>query len=185
MKLTKQDEQYVLIFTYATQLLINRGREDAMDDDEQPIMALAIDKDALRKALEEDGTISANDSTALDDFLEYDAVYDDLEDIANEAINEGKFAFAVVNGMDEMFFPDAPDQAAMQALWEYMRSETLFEHIRRLLTTSGNVDKHIRVEGGCLVFGYGIQGRSVRNLLTAVGETTIVPNKHPFTIKEA
>lgn len=180
--------KYVEIHTYATQLLMDEGsfEGDYGDYDEQPIMAIAVEANWLAKTLYKSGDLPNEDLDDLENFLDNVACYDDLEDVAIEAINKNKFAFAVVNNeKDAIFFPNNPDSLAMQALWEYMRSETVFQHIRRVVSDPKKVNRYILAEGGNLVLDGRVFGPTVKGLLAALGEKTTVVSQDPYTIKEA
>lgn len=125
------NKKFVLVPTYTPEYLLS---EDAKYQDERPIMHIAIDLNWLRK------DFAAIDPEAdLEAFLDEEATYDDFEGTAERALLDGWFAFAIYdNGeKEEVIFPERENPGSgsvadmMRAYHEYMREETIFEHICR------------------------------------------------------
>lgn len=147
-------------------------------NDETPLMEIAVEKSYLRDYLMEllaeaagNGNapiLDSADETIGDADIEKflgEATYDDLEGIAGMAFQNDRFAFTrliaakLPDGADDLYLypdyvdPDEGDIATcrMQALEEYLRSETPFQRYCRAIR--GRKDGPVRVESGALRFG--------------------------------
>lgn len=151
------NKKFVLVPTYTPEHLLS---EDAKYLDERPLIHIAIDIDWLRRDFS-----SWMDTISLEEYLDTEATYDSFEDTALRALLDGWFAFAVYdNGEEEkVIFPERENFAAgsmgsmMRAYHEYMREETIFDHIcRKAKDTPYNTRKgcHVgfMVDQGRLVF---------------------------------
>lgn len=150
--------KFILVPTYTPGYLLS---EDAKFQDERPIMHIAISLDWLRKDF-----AATDPDVDMETFMDEEATYDDFEDTAMRALQDNWFAFAVYdNGEEEkVIFPERENIAAgsmgsvMQAYHEYMREETIFEHVcRKAKEIPYNARKGcpvgFMVDNGRLVFG--------------------------------
>lgn len=125
------NKKFMLIPTYTPDHLLS---EDGKRMDERPIMHIAFSVDWLRKHF-----AATDPSLNLERFVDEEATYDDFEDLALKALLDDWFAFAAYDDGEEnkVVFPSNHNPWVgsvgdmMQAYHEFVREETVFDHISR------------------------------------------------------
>lgn len=123
------NKNFVLVPTYTPESLLAPCGKYC---DEIPVMCVAVDLPWLRDQF-------SDEKGPLEDFIDNEATYDDFETVAMQAIRERRFAFAVYDDgeNEQVLFPDTlnPDTGkvsdVMGAYHEFLREETVFDHICR------------------------------------------------------
>lgn len=153
------NKKFILIPTYTPEDFLS---EDGKRMDERPIMHIAIDIDWLRQRF----YATVPTMRLLEPFIDEEATFDDFEDLAEQAIAKGLFAFAIYDDGEETktLFPNINIVTSgnvacmMEAYREFMLEETVFDHICRV---AKKIPYNARkgcpvgfvVDGGELVFG--------------------------------